>query len=146
MPTSTKRCSKCKETKLLEDYYSARSKDGKNSWCKECEKKKRKLYVENNYEKVREKFAQYRRKTLYDLTQEDYKKLLDSQENKCAICGCELDQDGRGDNRTKCVVDHCHDTGTVRGLLCRNCNLGIGNLQDSIDNLTNAIKYLSRFK
>lgn len=39
-------------------------------------------------------------------------------------------------------VDHCHDTGKVRGLLCFNCNVGIGSLQDDIEMLRKAIKYL----
>jgi hypothetical protein len=52
----------------------------------------------------------------------------------CEICG----------TTNKLVVDHCHDTGIIRGSLCTTCNSGIGMFHDSVDKLTRAAKYLSR--
>lgn len=68
----------------------------------------------------------------YNITLEDFVALAEKQENKCAICG----------SVAPLTIDHCHKSGKVRGLLCGNCNRGIGCLKESIDNLKNAIKYL----
>jgi len=63
--------------------------------------------------------------------------MLEEQEHKCAIC---LTSDV--DLEKLLAVDHCHTTGKVRGLLCSNCNLALGNFKDNITNLEQAIKYL----
>lgn len=57
----------------------------------------------------------------------------------CDICGREVS--GRGRH-----VDHDHETGEVRGVLCLNCNLALGHFNDSIENLARAIEYLERSK
>ena len=80
----------------------------------------------------------------YKLTPEDFNLLWDQQSGKCAICSEPMDPRGR--RKTAVAVDHCHDTGVVRGLLCRGCNTGIGSLKDSIDVLKSAVKYLERHK
>lgn len=77
----------------------------------------------------------------YDLSYEDYKKMVHSHKGACGICG------GEGflmspEHKAKLVIDHCHVTGTVRGLLCHNCNRALGLLKDSVSSLKNAIKYL----
>lgn len=77
----------------------------------------------------------------YGITIDIYREMLNNQDHKCAICG------GEGftmatHHKTKLVVDHCHSTGVVRGLLCHNCNRALGLLQDSRLVLENAIKYL----
>lgn len=71
---------------------------------------------------------------VYKIGETDYRNILESQDGVCAICKTNSD--------TKLSVDHDHDTGRVRGLLCRKCNLGIGFLRDSVDFLRNAIDYL----
>ncbi len=58
------------------------------------------------------------------------------QDKCCEICGSSQDM----------VVDHCHESGAVRGSLCRNCNVGIGMLGDSPDRVASAAAYLARFK
>ena len=64
--------------------------------------------------------------------------MLAAQDGKCAICGTTSTG-----NRKAFHVDHDHKTGKVRGLLCSNCNTGIGNLRDDIGLLNRAIEYLS---
>ena len=80
-------------------------------------------------------------KRTYGITLSDYKDLLEAQDHKCSICGGEgfLMSDK---HKVKLVVDHCHSTGAVRGLLCHNCNRALGLLQDSRLFLQNAIYYL----
>lgn len=73
----------------------------------------------------------------YGITLEDYFTKLQEQNNKCKICGIdvsELDKD--------LAVDHCHKTNKVRGLLCFNCNAGLGNFRDKLQSLKQAVKYL----
>lgn len=77
----------------------------------------------------------------YRIRYADYKKLYDSQEGKCACCGQHEDQFKNGLH-----VDHDHKTGQIRGLLCTQCNPGIGYFQESIERLQQAIKYLEKFK
>ena len=74
----------------------------------------------------------------YGITVEDYQQMFIDQENKCAIC----QRHSRGEKTL--VIDHNHETGKVRGLLCYSCNSGIGLLQDNIKMLHNAIEYLER--
>ena len=62
---------------------------------------------------------------------------------ECAICEKDLDADL--DSRDH-HIDHCHETGVIRGVLCSNCNKGLGHFKDNIESLTNAIKYLKRYE
>lgn len=68
----------------------------------------------------------------YGLTRDEYILLLRQQDSSCAICGA----------KEKLDVDHIHGTEIIRGLLCRDCNTGIGKLGDSPDTLRAAIGYL----
>jgi hypothetical protein len=72
---------------------------------------------------------------------DEYNALLKNQGYKCAICGADSNDTVNG-KKTRLAVDHDHKTGEIRGLLCGNCNRGIGNLQDSINFLQKAIDYL----
>lgn len=87
----------------------------------------------------REKSPGYMRKYLYGLTPEDFEALLAKQGNRCAICGS--DEWPGKDNRPQ--VDHDHDTGEVRGILCGNCNTGLGHFKDDLQLLKVAVRYLS---
>lgn len=86
-------------------------------------------------------FDRNRLKKVYGLEYEDYLRLQEKQKGLCAICGKEGFELVKG-QRILLVIDHCHTTGKVRGLLCHNCNRGIGLLQDSTDNLKRAVDYL----
>lgn len=72
----------------------------------------------------------------YGISLVEYQKMVLDHGGVCAICH-EPNYDGR-----RLVVDHCHDTGKVRGLLCNACNGGIGLLKDSVLRLESAINYL----
>ena len=69
----------------------------------------------------------------YDITQEEYARMYEEQGGRCKICGAKKDV---------LHVDHCHTTGKVRGLLCRHCNVGIGQMRDNVEILRSAITYL----
>jgi hypothetical protein len=68
---------------------------------------------------------------------QQYDEMLEAQGGCCALCGSDF-PGGRG----RFVVDHCHDTGRIRGLLCNLCNVGLGALRDSPQLLQKAIHYL----
>ena len=77
----------------------------------------------------------------YGITRAEYEAMCLAQDNLCAIC--------RRPNNTKnkkLVVDHCHQTGRVRGVLCDDCNQGIGRLGDSYANVLRAVEYLYDFE
>ena len=71
----------------------------------------------------------------YGISAEEFETLWDKQNGACAVCGTSFN-----DNEYR--IDHDHDTGKVRGLLCVSCNAGIGLLKDSPKVLLNAVKYL----
>ena len=78
----------------------------------------------------------------YGLSLEDYEKMLFLQGYACAICRT---KDWRGRGKRPCV-DHDHKTGKVRGLLCSNCNTGLGMFNDNYDVLKQALAYIARVK
>jgi hypothetical protein len=75
----------------------------------------------------------------------DYESMAEWQNRQCAIC---LGPSGsyRDGRERKFCIDHDHETGKIRGLLCNGCNRGIGYFSDSPDNLRRAIAYLERHK
>lgn len=79
----------------------------------------------------------------YGITAEDYYNMLADQDGKCAVCESEEVNSSRISSG-KLFIDHCHDTGKVRGLLCSKCNHAIGLLNDDTDLLHKAIAYLNK--
>ncbi len=83
-------------------------------------------------------------KRKYGISIEDYQMMLEVQQYKCKICGC--DGPNRDwlekEQRAILFVDHNHTTGVVRGLLCNTCNVGLAMFKDNIEHLTSAISYL----
>lgn len=111
-----KQCTKCKEIKDFTNFYKHHStKDKLSTYCRTC-------YLEtcrNSHYKKR-----------YGLTSEE----ADSMKNECEICKVTHNLN----------IDHNHSTNKVRGVLCSNCNRGIGHLQDSPVLLQKAIQYLEK--
>lgn len=124
-----KECKKCKELKSFEFFRKDPSiKDGHERVCKAC----RAIEYANDPKK---RTSARRRwlKSAYRIDMTVYDRMNEDQEGKCAIC-----------NTIDSVlhVDHCHISGKVRGLLCNNCNTGIGLLKESPEILSRAISYL----
>ena len=97
-----------------------------------------KKWYEKNKEKV---LAKQKKRNLesdlrkYGITLEKYEAMEKKQNGVCAICM-------EKEPNKKLAVDHCHITGKVRGLLCSNCNNGLGKFKDSKTLLIKAINYL----
>jgi hypothetical protein len=135
-------CKHCKIEKPKSNFHKRTGyKDGIRPFCKECRRK----YEIDNYHKNKENRPycydidkDRKLKTTYGISFLEYEKMLAAQDGKCAICGTTSTG-----NRKAFHVDHDHKTGEIRGLLCSNCNTGIGNLRDDIGLLNRAIEYLS---
>ena len=134
-------CPKCGVKKERSEFHKDKNRnDGLAGFCKKCLVAKNKKWRENNPDKVKDYMASriwYKRKINYGLTKEKFFEMIKNQDSKCAICKAGIDE--------RCHVDHNHDTGQVRGLLCNNCNAGIGMLQDNPNILDAAAKYLRKF-
>lgn len=104
----------------------------------ELNRKRRELWHKN---KTKEGIKNQWLKTCFGITLDDYNKMLENQNNKCAICG-------RDSSEFKLAlhVDHDHNTKQVRSLLCSNCNTGIGCFKENIDTILKAIDYLNKYK
>jgi hypothetical protein len=138
-----KRCTRCKEEKPLKDFCRcSRLPDGLWIYCRECEAKRR----VGNKDKYREYSRRYRerypraqaraqRKFKYGITHEEFEGMLLGQQGVCAICLTHIVE-------STAEVDHCHVTGKVRGLLCNQCNKGLGNFRDDPEFLRRAVLYL----
>ena len=137
----TQVCKRCNVEQPFDEYYKTTDrKSGRKTICKSCINKD--PLTEERKKQMRIYGQEYHLKTKYNLTKEDYNKKLIEQNHKCAICGI----DEKDAPRSKLLVDHCHNTGKIRGLLCNNCNTGIGFLKDSISTMAKAITYLDKHK
>jgi len=75
----------------------------------------------------------------FGITLEEWETLLVAQNYLCCICGIDL-------RTTRADTDHCHATGKNRGILCHNCNVGLGFFKDSPQLLLSASEYLLKFQ
>lgn len=82
----------------------------------------------------------------YGITDADLARMKEEQDHKCYLCGSEGFVIGKNNHSEKLAVDHCHDTGKVRRLLCPNCNRALGLFKDNPDVLRKAANYLEEFK
>ena len=127
--TCRKTCSMCGVV-LTEDNWDTTSKlSQKKFQCKSC--------VAEGVRKTpnrKEWQRDYDLRRKYGITYDTYCKMA---RHGCAICG---------ESEGVLVVDHCHNTGKVRGVLCNNCNSGIGFLKEDLEVLENAHGYISEWK
>ena len=120
----SKRCSTCKETKEKVNFHKNRNiTDGLEGRCIPCGQK-------------RSRDIELKRR--YNLTEDEFDKILKDQGGTCKICN----NTSSNSRIVKLSVDHCHETGNVRGLLCSNCNMGLGRFKDNAELLSKAIEYL----
>ena len=111
-----KKCSKCGILKPLEDFHKDNRYNRKRhrARCVECEKPRKRADYERHG-------REYKLRSQYGLTLKDYDNLLEKQGNRCGICGCYAD-DYKEYTGRYLAVDHNHDTGGIRGLLCMRDN------------------------
>jgi len=98
----------------------------------------RECRVQANLVNWRERSPDYMRRYLYGISPEQWQETWEAQKGTCAICGTD---DWRG-KHGKPVTDHDHDTHVFRGILCNECNQGLGKFKHDPERLRVAIKYL----
>jgi len=158
-----KRCKKCGELKAYAEFHRASAmRDGYRSECKTCHQAQQKRWYRANREAVIAKvkrwqqenkdvvnarnkayreanplaMRQYHLRRTFGIEITDYERLLERQGGGCAICG-------RPPKKTSLHVDHDHESGVMRGLLCVGCNNALGQFRDSTDLLARASSYLT---
>ena len=129
-------CMTCGKQKLATDFY-VRNKVNmvRHSSCKECDKERVRKRHQDNPERTRNNDL----KRNYGITITEHRQMFEEQNGACAICKGE----GNGKWKKLCV-DHDHSTGKVRELLCRNCNMVLGQVGDNVSILEEMIKYLQK--
>jgi hypothetical protein len=142
-----RRDTKCCSSACLASQWSKDNKERVKENKKIAEQKRKlkdpKLFEEksNNYKKNKAEVSKWRTiKNNFGLTKEQYFQMLDFQNNRCKICNNILIL-GKSTH-----IDHCHETGKVRGILCQKCNHGLGMFNDNIQLFYNAIQYLQQNK
>lgn len=137
----TRVCTRCDKEQDLEEFHRYfRDKEGRRTECRTC---MRQRYLDNPEGYARRNRAGHLRRK-YGLSPSEYEDLVAKQEGLCAICGEGESAIGRNGQPLPLAIDHCHDTGEIRGLLCFNCNTGLGRLGDNVQALERAIEYLKR--
>jgi hypothetical protein len=126
-----RKCRDCGEFKH-QDWFQQKPRSSGgfvySSYCSPCQKVRN--YAQHHKQQLRIK---------YNITPEQYAQQMENQGGGCDICGSPP-----GERRL--CVDHCHETGKVRALLCITCNTGLGAFKDSPKLLLVAAKYILRHK
>lgn len=171
-----KRCSACKSTKPIAEFHNNRtSRDGHDARCKTCTARTREhlstrkiipvsekrclgckqtkpagMFNNNRYRKdgltehCRECATHRRRISKFGLTAERFSAMKASQKGLCAAC--RRKPEPLHNTQEGLVIDHCHTSGRVRGLLCGQCNFAVGHLQDSPERAYALWQYLLKHR
>ena len=133
-----KQCRVCNELKEETDFYKCNRKggnpDARHTECKECAKTR--IKATRDPEKARD--AHYRRN--YGISLADFNRMVLAQGNRCACCRT----DKPGGRHNVWNVDHDHVTGAVRELLCKDCNIVLGLVEDSPEHLQKLLAYIAK--
>lgn len=146
-----KTCSKCGVLKDRSRF--CKKLKGINSCCRDC----RSEYDKTRYRKDPKKFiadaCAWRKRNPdrvtrnllwreYRMTVEEYAAMLSAQGGVCASC----EGAAKGRWKSRLHVDHDHSTGKVRGLLCQNCNIALGQLKDSVSTIEKLLEYMKKHR
>lgn len=133
-----KPCSHCRVVKSYDRFHKSKTaSDGRASWCADCCNtifRFRPNRVRNNPPEVKRKWML---QTRYRMTPEDVAMMLHSQNGNCALCDVRV-------VNTRFHIDHSHETGRIRGILCHRCNIRLGGWDDPIWR-ARAIPYMGVF-
>jgi len=152
-----KTCTKCNQTKPETSFHKDKYKpDGLRSQCVDCTREHDQKRYYSNVEESRKRVREHRKKIdpavlkiqnrnqklkrAYGLTFEEVEELKKAQNYCCAICGVHESKAGK----KGLVVDHCHNTGAVRKLLCSSCNSALGLVKENTNVLAKMIEYLTK--
>lgn len=123
-PDGKRTCAKCKEEKTLEEFTTDRSRSMGSGKCVPCNRKDA---------------MKYKIKKMYGIEWEEFEQLIEKAQSRCEICKADLALGVKG---LAPHIDHDHNTGRIRGILCGLCNRGIGQLGDDLERVEAAASYL----
>lgn len=145
-----KLCTKClREYPPTSEYFykHPNTKDGLQSWCKSCSNESRgkwheknKKYMKKYQKENKEKIKNNQLKHSFGLTLDVYNQMLKKQNHRCGIC-----ERHESEFERSLAVHENPKTGEIRGLLCLNCNIGLGNFKHNPLLLIKATKYLQKY-
>jgi hypothetical protein len=166
--TAQKLCKRCGSVKSIDGFYcDKKSKDRKSWCCKSCVREKATKWAKKNPERYAKRVAAWhaanpgkvkahRQKSYakgewrerwymksYGLTVAQVDEMIQGQEGRCYICGTDKPE---GRSNTRLMVDHDHNTGRVRRMLCAKCNTGLGSFREDPSLLRKAAGYLEFYK
>lgn len=132
-----KTCFSCKQELSLDSFYLRKTRVNQSqSECKECTRVRRAKWWKSEAGKLSSQNTKLKRR--FGITLQQFNEMLSERNNQCQICGAKESCLGHS-----LAVDHCHTTGQIRGLLCKACNVGLGNFKDNTKFLQAAIQYLT---
>lgn len=134
-----KKCPKCGETKDVSQWnWKDKEHTTLSSYCISCDNVRKKLHARKFFSKPENRAKENLRQRLWKrgLSFEEYDQMMISANHSCQICKSPDDL----------IIDHCHDTEKVRGILCWSCNVALGHFKDNESHLKEAINYLCRFR
>lgn len=135
MDQNTKTCARCGVTKPRSEYHTrgGTRPNHLQSNCKACQRELKQLWKDRYPDRnlISQKKSQL--KLAYGITLEAFEEMVAACGGKCQACQRRFDYDLH--------VDHCHDSGRIRGLLCRNCNVALGHLSDSLWGVQALLRY-----
>ena len=137
-PETTRWCPQCSQH-LPRDAFNQdqKNRDGLASRSRECSSAtKRAAYTPA----IALRFSERHRQRTYSLSPDAFDAMVAAQQNRCAICARDM---GSGKKRH---VDHCHETGRIRALLCHHCNTALGHADDRPDRLRAMANYIERYR
>jgi hypothetical protein len=144
-------CSKCGVDKTLDEFHKHKTGgQGRASMCKPCAVARSiawwQQHKDRHNAKARERYAQNPTRQVANSRRYKYgtdgREIYDRQKGKCAICGSNIAYAIVGKRSERSMLDHCHETGIVRGMLCDPCNVGIGRFKDDPNLLRAAAAYV----
>lgn len=127
-------CTVCGGSKSIDNFKKS---DSLSSICSTCRKQRQKLRYTENRANILRKQREYVLNKKYKITEQDYLTLGAKQEWLCAICSQYMDVPH---------IDHDHETGKLRELLCFQCNAALGHFQDSVERIERAAQYIKRHR
>ena len=141
------KCLDCNDVKGASEYYVSKSKLYKKtglpirfSYCKDCQNERSKKRHSLNLKESQNRHRLAR----YGISSDDFDRMYEKQKKVCRICNQRRMYQRKNGTLLSLHIDHNHSTGRVRGLLCHNCNLGLGYFNESILDMLRAIYYLLR--
>ena len=159
----TKLCSKCKQEKPVIEFYKRSGQKTYRSACKVCERQGVKDWYQRNKEKAKQKYRDWREENIdkvrayrkqnrakhyrqevmrkYGVDEGWFDEQLKKQGGMCECCNRKF---AWGDKQTTPHVDHCHQSGEVRGILCNRCNSVLGLSKDDPNLLSTLAEYLRK--